>query len=194
MFSFEEIKEDLKNNLKQSRYEHTLRVVKKSEEIASHFEIDIYKCKLAALLHDCAKGKEEYYKNKYILEYSNLIEKKEFEEFKNPFLEHCLIGYLVAKNHYKIEDKEVLNAILWHTTGRPGMTEIEKIIYLADKTEDGRDYPSVDKIREKSLIDLNDAIILSINNNIKYLIEKNQIISVNTIKLRNELLGGISGR
>lgn len=74
------------------------------------------------------------------------------------------------------------------------MTEIEKVIYLADKTENGRDYPSVDKIREKSLINLNDAIILSINNNIKYLIENNQIISINTIKLRNELIGGISGR
>ncbi|QQK07162.1 bis(5'-nucleosyl)-tetraphosphatase (symmetrical) YqeK [Miniphocaeibacter halophilus] len=194
MFSFEEIKENLKRDLKKSRYEHTLRVVNKAEEIAGKYKLDINKCKLAALLHDCGKGKEEHYKNKYISEYNKLIKKDEYVEFKNPFLEHCIIGYLVAKNHYKVEDNDVLNAILWHTTGRLGMTEIEKVIYLADKTENGRDYPSVDKIREKSLINLNDAIILSINNNIKYLIENNQIISINTIKLRNELIGGISGR
>ena len=74
------------------------------------------------------------------------------------------------------------------------MSILEKIIYLADKTEIGRNYPEVENIRKISLTSLNNAIIVSINNNIKYLIDRNQEISVNSILLRNKLIGGISGR
>lgn len=192
MVNIDNIKEDLKIKLKPSRYKHTIRVVNKAVELGDIFKIDREKCYLAALLHDCAKGNEEFYKEKYELEYFKLIDEKKLKEYDNKFLQHCLLGYIVAKNLYEIRDKEILDAILFHTTGREDMTDLEKIVYLADKTEDGRDYPEVEIIRKESFLNLNNAIIISINNNIKYLIDKNQIISINSIKLRNGLLGGIS--
>ncbi|WP_100065079.1 bis(5'-nucleosyl)-tetraphosphatase (symmetrical) YqeK [Miniphocaeibacter massiliensis] len=190
MCRFEDIQNDLRDKLKKSRYEHTLRVVEKSIELAGLYNINKEKIKIAALLHDCAKGKEDTYKNLYSEEFNLLISKEEFKEFRNPFLEHCLLGAIVAKNKYKIKDVQILNAIIYHTTGRLNMNDFEKVLYLADKTEIGRNYNNVKKIREKSLLDLNSAIILSINNTILYLIKRNQEISINTILLRNSLLGG----
>lgn len=192
MIDYNIIDEDLKYMLKPSRYEHILRVVEKAVELGDIYRANIDKCKLAALLHDCAKGNEKHYKEKYSDIYNRLIEKKQYKEFSNPFLQHCLLGRIVAREKYEVEDEDILNAILYHTTGRVNMTIYEKIIYLADKTEDGRDYPEVDDIRKASIIDLNSAIIISINNNIKYLIDRNQEISVNSILLRNQLIGGIS--
>ena len=193
MYKFEDIKIDLQKNLKPSRYEHILRVIDKAVNLAEVYDIDKEKIKTAALLHDCAKGNEAYYKKVYNDDYNLFISKKEYKEFKNPFLEHCLLGAIVSINKYKITDKEIINSIIYHTTGRVGMSDFEKIIYLADKTESGRNYPNVEKIRKMSLIDLNNAIILSVNNTIGYLIDENQEISLKTIKLRNNLIGGYIG-
>ena len=192
MIEYNLISEDLKYMLKTSRYEHTLRVVKKAVELGSIYEVNVEKCRIAALLHDCAKGNEKHYKEKYLNIYNNLIKEEQYSEFTNPFLQHCLLGRIVAEEKYKVDDEDILNAILYHTTGRLNMTMYEKIIYLADKTEDGRDYPEVENIRKTSIMDLNSAIIISINNNIKYLIDRNQEISLNSILLRNQLIGGIS--
>lgn len=192
MTDIEKIKEDLKKMLKPSRYKHSIEVSKKALELGKIYNIDLNKCYTAAILHDCAKGNEIYYKNIYNEDYKELIVKKDLKEFENPFLQHCILGYIVAKNKYKVSDKEILNAILFHTTGRINMTELEKIIYISDKVEDSRLYPEVEKIRKESFFNINNAIILSINNNIEYLIEKKQMISVKSIELRNSLLGGIS--
>ncbi len=191
MIDYNLIVKDLKENLKPSRYEHVLRVVKKAVELGEIYAVNIEKCRVAALLHDCAKGNEEKYKEEYFTFYNDLIKKEEYKEFLNPFLEHCLLGRIIAGEKYKVDDEDVLNSILYHTTGRVDMSIYEKIIYLADKTEMGRDYPEVDKIRKTSIKDLNSAIIISINNTIKYLIDKDQEISINSILLRNQLIGGI---
>ncbi|MDL2310515.1 bis(5'-nucleosyl)-tetraphosphatase (symmetrical) YqeK [Peptostreptococcaceae bacterium OttesenSCG-928-C18] len=194
MCRFENIKADLKQHMKTSRYEHTLRVVEEASKLAKIYNLNEEKVKIAAILHDCAKGKESYFKELYKDEYNLLVSKNDFKEFKNPFLEHSILGAIVARNKYKVTDKEILDSIIYHTTGRVSMTDFEKVVYLADKTEMGRNYPGVEKIREMSLINLNNAIILNINNTIEYLIEKNQEISIKTVKLRNNLVGGYIGR
>lgn len=194
MYNLEFILQELKSDLKESRYIHTLNVAKKAEELANIYDIDNIKATIAALLHDCAKGNEDLYIKEYLEIYDFLINKDEYKEFNNVFLRHCLIGRIVAEEKYGVVDEDILNSILYHTTGRVEMSILEKIIYLADKTEIGRNYPEVENIRKISLTSLNNAIIVSINNNIKYLIDRNQEISVNSILLRNKLIGGISGR
>ncbi len=194
MWTIKDIRLDLQEKLKVPRYEHTLRVVDKAIELSKNYKVNEEKAKLASLLHDCAKGNEKYYKEIYKKEYDLSIKKEEFKSFKNPYLQHCILGAVVAREKYKVEDEEVLNSIIYHTTGRVNMNILEKIVYLADKTENGRVYENVEKIRKSSLTNLNNAIILSINNTVKYLIENNQEISVETVVLRNSLIGGYVGR
>lgn len=197
MIEISEIKKDLAKMLekgKHDRYDHLLRTVKKAEELSIIHNVDTDKCKLAALVHDCAKGNEKYYENSYKDEFLKLINKQELKEFAKGPLEHCVLGYIVAKEKYKIMDMDVLNAVLYHTTGRENMTDIEKVVFLADKTELKRDYPGVDEIRKQGNINLNNAIILCINNTVEFLISKNKKISINSILTRNSLIGGSSGK
>ncbi|WP_297811023.1 bis(5'-nucleosyl)-tetraphosphatase (symmetrical) YqeK [uncultured Finegoldia sp.] len=186
-----DIEENLKRVLKKSRYEHVLRVRDKAVELAKLHNQDVMKIELAALLHDCAKNNEEMYLEKY---------KKEFEELRklrnnnpdmeNPKLLHCYLGRIVAKREYEIKDEMILDAIEFHTTGRVNMTDFEKIIYLADKTEDNRDYDGVDEIRKLSRENLNKAIVKSLDDTIKYLIEDEREISITSVNVRNFLLKG----
>lgn len=194
MISKDEIIKDLKEMLSKSRFEHTISVSKKAVEIGNKFSIDEETCEMAGLLHDCAKGNEKYYEEKYKEEYNELLSREENRQYENPFLKHCLLGMIVAKEKYKVTDSEVLNAIKEHTTGSLHMTKLAKVLYLADKTEDNRDYDGVDEIRKVSLINMDKAIVLSLNNTIKYLIEKNRTIAPESIELRNFLLGGIGER
>lgn len=194
MISKDEIIKDLKVMLSKSRYEHTLSVAKKAIELGKRFGIDEETCEMAGLLHDCAKGNEKFYEEKYNDEFNELLSREENRQYENPFLKHCLLGMIVAKEKYKVTDCEVLNAIKEHTTGSLYMTDLAKVLYLADKTEDNRDYDGVDEIRKVSMINMDKAMVLSLNNTIKYLIEKNRTIAPESIELRNFLLGGIGER
>ena len=194
MISKDEIIKDLKVMLSKSRFEHSISVSKKAVEIGKYFGLDEETCELAGILHDCAKGNEKYYEEKYHDEFKALISQSENRQYENPYLKHCLLGMIVAKEKYKISDMEILNAIKEHTTGSLHMTELAKVLYLADKTEDNRDYDGVDEIRKVSMKNMDQAIVLSLNNTIKYLIEKNRTIAPESIELRNFLLGGIGER
>lgn len=194
MISKDEIIKDLKVMLSKSRFEHTLSVAKKAIELGKQYGLDEETCEMAGILHDCAKGNEKYYEEKYLDEFKALISQSENRQYENPYLKHCLLGMIVAREKYKISDVGILNAIKEHTTGSLHMTELAKVLYLADKTEDNRDYDGVDEIRKVSMKNMDQAIVLSLNNTIKYLIEKNRTIAPESIELRNFLLGGIGER
>lgn len=187
-----EIENNLSEMLKKTRYEHVLRVRDKAIELAKLYNQDSAKIELAALLHDCAKNNEEMYLGKYKKEFEELRELRgKNSDMDNPKLLHCYLGRIVANKEYGINDDEILDAIEFHTTGRINMTDFEKIIYLADKTEDKRDYDGVDEIRKLSKINLNKAIVKSLDDTIKYLIESEREISVTSVNVRNYLLKGV---
>ncbi|MPN04623.1 hypothetical protein SDC9_151868 [bioreactor metagenome] len=87
-----------------------------------------------------------------------------------------------------VKDKEIFNAIAYHTTGRRNMTMLEKMIYLADYIEPLRKYPGVSEIRELTYNDINKAVLRSFDNTIKYVIDRGQMIHPNTIEGRNYLI------
>ena len=120
-----DLKKDLKKNMDESRYEHTLGVMYTSAALAMRYECDLDKALLAGLMHDCAKcmpnAKKLKTAEKYGLEITDL-------EKKNPFMLHAKVGAVLAEKKYDITDEEVLGAIRWHTTGRPDMTLLEKIV------------------------------------------------------------------
>ena len=184
MFDFSKYKDKLKNDIGEKRFNHVIRV--KDMALKINKNIDIEKIKTAALLHDCAKYNEKYYLDKYkkYCDFSNEI-------ISNKAILHSFLGPIVAKYEYGVDDDEILNAIKYHTTGKENMTDFEKIIYLADKTEDKRDYDGVQEIRRLSKINLNKAIVKSLDDTIKYLIEGEREISITSVNVRNYLLKGV---
>ena len=83
---------------------------------------------------------------------------------------HAKLGAFLARKKYDIEDEEILNAIRWHTTGRPEMTLLDKIVYIADYIEPKRDKaPHLPMIRQKAFVDLDEALVMILRDTLGYL-------------------------
>lgn len=177
---FRTICKNLKKSLKKDRYEHTLGVAYTAASLAMRYNFDIYKALIAGLLHDSAKymsSKELYEK---ALKYNIKISETEAEK---PDLLHGKIGSYIAKHQYKIEDCEILDSIIWHTTGRPEMTLLDKIIYVADYIEPKRyKMPRLNEIRQKAFIDIDECLRMILEDSVNYLINSGMIIDDMTIK------------
>ena len=182
----ERVKEQLKSDLKEARYNHVLRVTDEAFKLNQllNLGLDDRKVILAALLHDCAKNNEE----KYFNEFKNKYNLKREEVFKDFTLAHAILGVYVAMEVYGVYDPEILDAIRWHTTGKEDMTLLEKIIFIADFTEPGRNFKEATLVRNEVLKDLDKGILLCLDLTIKYLIQKHVIINIETLKARNYLL------
>lgn len=162
-----DLKKELKKEMDDSRFEHTLGVMYTCAALAMRYGYDLDKAMLAGLMHDCAKcmpnAKKLKMAEKHHLHISEL-------ERKNPFMLHAKLGAFLAKKKYDIEDPEILDAIRWHTTGRPEMTMLDKIVYIADYIEPKRDKaPHLPKIRQMAFQDLDQALIMILEDTLGYL-------------------------
>jgi predicted HD superfamily hydrolase involved in NAD metabolism len=180
------IKEEL-NKRNDFRKNHTKAVVEVAVNIAKRYEVDITKVKIAGLLHDYARNLNDKELIK-IVENNNI--EIDYWEKDLPNLLHSPVGAFLAKKEFKIEDKEILNAIRYHTIGRPEMSLVEKIIFVADIIEPNRDFHGVNLIREKVEVDIDKAVILACDFTIEYNIKRRRIIHPNTLLTRNSLLKG----
>lgn len=165
MKNIEEIKEELKLVLSEKRYLHSLGTMKMAIELAEKYNVDIEKAALVGLTHDIAKEFSDEEILNYIRE--NDIEADEIE-LKQISLLHGKIGANIVKQKYNFS-KDMQDAIKHHTTGHPEMDLLAKIIYVADKIEETREYADVEKVRKLAFEDINQALLLIL----KYSIEKN---------------------
>ena len=153
------LQKQMKEELSEDRYEHTLGVMYTAESLAMRYGVDMTKAAVAGLLHDCATCIPNSQKIRLCKKYD--IEVTENEE-KNPSLLHAKLGALLAQKAYGVDDPEILNAIRWHTTGKPDMTMLEKIIYMADYIEPNRDKaPNLREIRKLSFENLDLSALLA---------------------------------
>lgn len=187
MWHENKIKEYIKVHLTVDRYNHTLGVMKTSEELAVRYGVDPAKARIAGLCHDCAKN----------FSASDLISKAKVSGevissiyYKSPQLLHGIVGAYIAKELFHINDEDILNAIKYHTTGRENMSTLEKIVYIADCIEPARSFKGVNELRELAYNDLDKALIKSFEDTILYIIARGSIIHIDTIKARNYLLLG----
>ena len=134
--SMDEIRKSLKKELDKSRYEHTMGVMYTAAALAMAHGVDQKKAMLAGLLHDCAKCIPNEEKMELCKKYHIELTQAEID---NPALIHAKLGAFLARKKYHVTDEELLHAILVHTTGEPGMNLLDKIIYIADYIEPGRD-------------------------------------------------------
>lgn len=135
MIKYEELYNEVKEMLSKKRFMHSERVVNRAIEYATIYHVDIETVKLVAIAHDIAKELSEEENKKYISKYN--IELDEIEKLNNSLL-HAKIGAFICKEKYNFTD-DMANSVRYHTTGRENMSMLEKIIYLADTTEEGRE-------------------------------------------------------
>ena len=170
----EKLKKKLSKDLSDDRYEHTIGVADTAFALALRYGADSEKAYLAGLLHDCAKCLDNDKKMELCKKYG--VELTEVER-ENPFLIHAKLGAVLAKEKYDIDDPEIASAIAYHTTGKAGMTLLEKIIFSADYIEPGRkDIPGLKEIRECIFNDFDRAVYLIYEGTLRHLKNKDQII------------------
>ena len=166
-YNLEKISKKLRKELDEDRYRHTLGVMYTSAALAMRYDVDLNQAQAAGLLHDCAKcipnDKKVKLCEKYGLPMTNI-------EKQAPFLLHAKLGAYLADKMYGVDDPEILGAIEWHTTGRPGMTMLEKIVYLADYIEPNRwKAQNLPEIRAMAFRDIDMAVYMTLRDTLAYL-------------------------
>lgn len=135
----------ISKRLKSSRYKHSKNVAKEAVRLAKKYGGDTEKAEIAGILHDITKEADEE-------EHMELIQRAGIEltdmERSSPKLWHAISGSAYIRVELGIMDEDIINAVRYHTTGRAGMSLLEKIIFLADFISADRDYEGVDKMRK----------------------------------------------
>lgn len=161
--------ERTKEQLPLARWEHTLRVVETAAILANRFSADAEKVDIAAILHDYCKfwtAESLIFAIKRYNLSSDLL-------LYNQELWHGPVAAQVAQMEFGIVDQEIIDAIYYHTTGRPNMSLVEKIVFLADYIEPARQFPGVDAVRQLAEHQLDQAIALASRQTVEFLVSRN---------------------
>ena len=152
-------------------------------ELAKRYGADPQKAEIAALFHDMYRGVSENSLNYYV-KHLGLDSKY----LNNCNLAHGKIAAIIMQRDFEIEDPDIINAVSYHTTGRPGMSLLEKIIYIADYMEPNRDFPGVDRLREAVWRDLDEGVLLGIDMTLEQLAQKGQPACADSLAARDWLI------
>lgn len=164
----------LSKELKESRLMHTFGVIDTATSLAKAYQADIKKCERAALLHDCAKYMP--LEDMIAICERNFVELNDLEKSKDSLL-HAKAGACLAYEKYGIKDKEILDAIKYHTTGKPDMSLIEKIIFVSDFIEPGRTHSEkLPMYRMIAMADINLVCMNILKDTLDYLESLNEEI------------------
>lgn len=174
------IRKRLKKKLTPDRYEHSLSVSYTAVALAMRYGCNLDQAELAGLLHDCARQ----FENQQI--YEKCLEKGlevTADEEKNKVLLHAKYGSYMAAHKYGVDDPDILSAIEFHTTGRPNMSTLEKIIYIADYIEPRRfKADNLEYMRKLAFIDLDEALVKIMTGILEYLDETGGSIDGQTVE------------
>ncbi len=176
----------IKNVLPEKRFKHVEGVIYTAKKLAEIYGVSVDKAEIAALLHDCAKCMSAEALVNLCKQNNVHITGEEMEdELSVLSLLHSKAGSILAKNIYYIEDESILSAVYYHTVGRPDMTMLEKIVFVADYIEPGRTQktePSLDEIRKISFEDIDNAVYIITRNTVNFLQETGRNVCSDSIK------------
>lgn len=187
----EDLKNDLKNRVSERRYSHVIGVLDMGEKINKNHGVSSEKLQIAILLHDILK-EEKIETLEEMLKQYNFQELEVAKNIKDAII-HGFAGAIYAMEKYKIYDEDILNAVKYHSIGRENMSTLEKIVYIADGIELGRDYPNVEEMRELVFKDINRGMLYELNEKIEYFKNKNKALHPNAYKMQKwleEVCGG----
>lgn len=184
MLKIEEMKRLLKESLPLKRYKHSLEVYETAVKLAKEHKLDVDKVAVAALLHDCGRevaGRDSLAK---AAELGIAVDETEANQ---PILLHAKLGVYYARHKYGVEDQEILDGILYHTTGAKNMTPLAMAVYLADLLEPTRDFPGIEDMRRLAKVDMEKAMMRAYAQTVRYLLEYDLLIHPNCILGYNQL-------
>ena len=181
MIEYEKLYEIVKEKLSEKRFSHAKYVVKRALEYAEIYNVDKEIIKLCAIAHDIAKELTDedvqYYIEKYDIEFDEI-------EKNNKNLWHSKIGAEICKNEFGFND-DMVNAVKFHTTGRANMSLLEKVICLADATEETRKYCDVQEYVDYIIKDIDYAMFKISKLVIEKLTSREEVIHLDTVKCYN---------
>lgn len=163
--------------LSEKRVPHVLGCEQEAVKLAARWGADEDTARSAAILHDITKRLD--IKEQLILceKYAIMTDTAESGNVK---LLHSKTGAAIAKDIFAMP-QEVCDAIIWHTTGRPGMSLVEKVLYIADYIEPGRNFPGIDILREKAYDDLDEALLMGLEMSVESIEEQGIVPHPNTL-------------
>ncbi|MDX9887828.1 MAG: nicotinate-nucleotide adenylyltransferase [Anaerovoracaceae bacterium] len=179
----EDIREYIHQNYSEKRRLHTMGVEETALKLGEIYGGDKQKIRTAALFHDICRGMEKEQLNQYVKDLG--LDGKYLD---NPNLAHGKVGAELMIKDFDIKDNDVLNAVRYHTTGRKGMSLLEKIIYLADAIEPNRNYPGVEDLRKIAFLDLDKALLASLDQSISFIEEKGYYLDNDTVEAKNDIM------
>ena len=183
---YKHMREQLKSRLKPSRFLHSEGVAETAAFLGERFQLDIEQCRVAGLLHDCARQ----YSDKQLQAEADRrgISYGEVDKAM-PLLLHAYIGASLVKEDYGVTDQAICQAIFRHTVGGAGMTELDKVIYFADMIEPNRDYPQVEELRRLSrLASLDEMFFAGLVQSLNFVLKKGSLVHPDTVTAYNEIL------
>lgn len=180
----EKLLAQIRSQMNQKRYDHTLGVAASARELANRYGADPDKAELAGLLHDYCKC-WPVEKLREILVRNDLPQEL-LEADKE--LWHAFAGAIVIQQELGVTDPDLLQAVRYHTTGRQNMSLLEKVVCVADYIEPNRSFPGVEEIRERAEKNLEDALAFALGGTIAHLIEKSRPVYVLTLLAYNDLV------
>lgn len=183
--SIEEYRSLIRTRMGEKRYIHSLNVAKAAVKLAQRYNADVNKAETAGILHDCCKEipKEEMLQ---IINSGGII--LDTVEKNSSKLWHSIAGSVYVRDTLNINDEDIINSIKYHTTGRAGMSLLEKIIFVADFISDERNYNGVDIMREKAFNCLEDSMLFGLKFTITDLANRNLTIHSNAINCYNDII------
>jgi len=182
--NLELFKKEMEARLSPRRMSHTVGCAELARQLASRWGADEDFAYAAGLLHDMTKEVPIPEQLKFCEKHGIIISDTQKQV---PELIHAITGAKAAEIEFGVPN-EIQNAILWHTTGKPDMSLLEKIIWMADLIEPGRKFPGVDEIRAMAFESLDRAILMGIDRTVMYLAENKRIIDPTMIEARNWLI------
>lgn len=181
MVDFDRYIEAIKSELSEKRYEHSMNVAAEARRLANKYGYDEDKAYIAGILHDICKDMPPDKQLKIIEESGIILSSVEKKAAK---LWHALAGAAFVKERLGVDD-EIADAIACHTTGKPGMSTLDKILYIADYISPERD-DSVDEIRRLSELSLDDAVFEGLKYSLNYLLREKRIIHPGSVESYNQ--------
>ena len=179
---YKQYDELIKSRLTQKRYEHSVNVAEKSAALAEKYSADVDKAYLAGLLHDICKDETNENLLKMCNDFGIILDNV---SLKSPKLWHAYAGSGYLKEILGIKDAEIINAVYYHTTGRADMTDIEKIVYLADIISDERNFSGVEEIRKSADISLDYGVFSAVKFGIANLCKRECLIHPESLNTYN---------
>ena len=188
---WKEAKDLVKGRLSEKRYQHTLNVKKMAVKLARRYGVNEEKAALAALLHDAAKEISKEEMKALMAQYPQYAEGGESRPVP---VWHGVCAAILARTEWGVTDEAVFSAIACHTAGKPGMTKLDKIVYLADMTSKERDWPGVNKLRKLEMKDLDAAMLAALKQTNDFVLSQGKPLDPMSKAAYDDILAQVEAR